>query len=162
MIKYSSGVWTTFLQFILVQQPHNDCVCSRGGCLSWRTRTIFLATWVLIVLNATSSLSGSFSVPQCQVLVLSLLNFASSCVTDSCIYSVLISLFSHCITVFTHCIVCCCCCVGFFLHPVLFWQCLSFVLSPVLLIPVFEILATKLQSVFVAILSTDRKSDIKT
>lgn len=114
MIKYSSGVWTTFLQFILVQQPHNDCVCSRGGCLSWRTRTIFLATWVLIVLNATSSLSGSFSVPQCQVLVLSLLNFASSFVTDSCIYSVLISLFSHCITVFTHCIVCCCCCVGFF------------------------------------------------
>lgn len=51
---------------------------------------------------------------------------------------------------------------GFFLHPVLFWQCLSFVLSPVLLIPVFEILATKLQSVFVAILSTDRKSDSKT
>lgn len=114
MIKYSSGVWTTFLQFILVQQPHNDCVCSRGGCLSWRTRTIFLATWVLIVLNATSSLSGSFSVPQCQVLVLSLLNFASPFVTDSCIYSVLISLFSHCITVFTHCIVCCCCCVGVF------------------------------------------------
>lgn len=31
MIKYSSGVWTTFVQFILVQQPHNDCVCSRGG-----------------------------------------------------------------------------------------------------------------------------------
>lgn len=116
-----------------------------NSCLSCRTRTIFLSTWVLIVLNATSSLSGSFSVPQCQVLVLSWLNFASSFVTDSCIYSVLISLFSQCITVFTHCIVCCCCCVLF----VFFASCFIFAMPFLRFVPcafnsrlcsVFEIL----------------------